>query len=129
MNREITSRKGYVISKIGFEYNDEGYNLTEGVHPESVYFDKDVALNAVRQRTREFCANNHSAGQYCFSLDECKGMALHERFPEVFNEYGEIQYTGTSYKDRKYATITAEVCDYIADNFQLFTISEIEVYN
>ena len=124
----MKKRTAYLISGTHFEYDDNGYDVTDGAVPDSVYFDKDAAKNKCKELSREFCLNNHHIGEYCMSIDSADANKLITEFPDVFDKWGQLKYTGSDWKDRVYAAITPEIADYIADRFTFFTVQEIEVY-
>ena len=78
--------------------------------------------------TKKFCSNNCDIGEYFFSIDENQASLMVLEFPDVFDDYGNLNYTGKDWRDRVYATITPEIADYIAERFDFFTVQEIEVY-
>ena len=124
----MKKKTGYLLCRIGMEYNDEGYDATEGVEPHFVYMDKAKALKAKREATIKLALSDSSIGEYCASIDEGGLQGLHESFPDVFDEYGVLKSTsGTGYR-RNYVKVPQGAAEYIADHFGIFTIQEIAVY-
>lgn len=85
-------KKGFVILRKGFEYNDEINNPTEGGHPHLIVFTKEEAKKIVDDlNSKEF--KQSSLNDYCYDIMDILDVDSeeYEKFNEsLLEKYGPI---------------------------------------
>jgi len=123
---KLNKKTGYVLSRVGFEYNDSGYN-EKGCLPYSVYFDIEEAKKAKRDLVVKLALENEYVGAFCKAVDWETANALYYKFPDIFDKYGNLKMNGPKWSDG-HAKVTQEAAEFIADNFSLFDIQKVDIY-
>lgn len=83
---------GYVVSEIGYEYNDEIYHQSEngGGNPVKIYLDKEKAQAEVDKLNMESFLTCE-IGQYAYELsDLVTDMAAFEKIIKKYDKEGEV---------------------------------------
>jgi hypothetical protein len=122
----MNKKTGYVLCRVAFEYNDDGYD-SAGLHPHSVYSDLNDARVAKRDATVRFAMEEDGIGEFCYAVDEEAPNILCCRFPDIFDKYGNLKMNGPKWSDG-HAKVTQEAAEFIADNFSLFDIQKVDIY-
>jgi hypothetical protein len=122
----MNKKTGYVLSRVNFEYNDEGYDLG-GLLPQSVYINYVDAEKAKWEASKLLAMSDSRVGEYCAAVDCASPSILHKNFPGVFDEWGYLRRKGPKWSDG-HAEVTQEVAEFIATNFSLFDIQKVDIY-
>ena len=80
----MTKRVGYVLSEIGWEYNDENYHRPDcdGGTPRKIFLDKQKATTACAELNKEKTAENTKDGDY-WEMDDRNGKRVTDLYEVV----------------------------------------------
>lgn len=120
----------FIVSLINYEYNDEGYDRTDGGNPEAIFTNRSDAQDYINQNMIKSAKDGSFE---VFGGKELRGTTL-EEYLSHFGEYGLSlgEYNGVKYASLEYELDLSEWTDESIVKFieilglELYYITELE---